>query len=365
MQQKEPVSVLVSPLDWGLGHATRCIPIIHELIDQGARVWIATGGTQLFLLKQAFPQLDFLEMPGYEIRYKQGFFLKWGLFSRIPSILRQIRRENEWLKECIRQHRIDLVISDNRYGLYHEDIYSVFMTHQLYIQTGSGQITNRILLKIHYRLIRKFSICWIPDQDGEFSIAGRLSHPPVPPPLPIHYIGILSRFSVFEKDRVKNSLVILLSGPEPQRTDFEKILLKQLAGSNLKVVLVRGLPGSAHSIPILRVGLEIYNHLPSERLNELLLESKWVIARSGYSTIMDLIRLKRNAILVPTPGQPEQEYLGYYMQEKKWMICISQKEFSLENSIKTFQNTKLVIPEMEKSGLKNAVTNLLQFHSGF
>jgi hypothetical protein len=370
MQQKVPASVLIAPLDWGLGHATRCIPIIKELLRQGARVTIAARGSQKNLLKKEFPLIEFLEIPGYEIRYKPGGFLKWDLIFRIPGFLKQIKRENKWLEKTLENRQIDAVISDSRYGLFHKDLFCVFITHQLYIQSGSPanmdgsrwrvhRLMNRVLMKWNYKFISKFSCCWVPDQAGSLSFAGILSHPPRLPGIPIKYIGILSRFQPYEGNVVKDSLLILLSGPEPARTRFEDILFRQLAASGMQTVVVRGLPAAVLPVPFIREGVSIYNHLSSDELNVLLIESEIIVARSGYSTIMDLIRLKKNALLVPTPGQTEQEYLGYYLQEKKWMYCVSQKKFNLGKAIERFQHGQRILPEPQEDLLKNVVEEFL------
>jgi hypothetical protein len=375
MQQKRPVSVLIAPLDWGLGHATRCIPIIHELIRQGARVKIAASSGQKNMLEKEFPQLEFLEIPGYKIRYKRGIFLKWGLIFRIPGLLRQIKRENKWLEEIMQHSAIDAVISDSRYGLFHKGLFCVFITHQLNIQSGWGPLNNgggwcrlagsvggkidRIILKWNYKYISKFSTCWVPDLEGNYSVAGILSHPPVMPPFPVKYIGILSRFERPEKRGSKNSLLILISGPEPQRSHFENILFSQLPGIKMETVVVRGLPGSGIPVPFIQEGIKIYNHLSTDQLNSLINESAFIIARSGYSTIMDLVQLKKNAILVPTPGQTEQEYLGFYLQEKKWMYCPSQKNFNLGKALKAFQQFEMVSPELPGSLLKEVIEDFI------
>ncbi len=371
--QNSPLSVLVAPLDWGLGHATRCIPIINELIQQGARVVVAANQGQNTLLKSEFPQIEFIETPGYNIRYKVGILLKWGLLFRLPSLLKQIKRENIWLDDIVRHHHIDAVISDNRYGLYHKTSTSVFITHQLQIQSGIGspkgmgrwslamaRWADRKLLQWNYARIGKFSSCWIPDQDGELSIAGLLSHPAKLPSIPVKYIGILSRFSISERDIQKNSLLILLSGPEPQRTEFENILFNQLANSTINTVVVRGLPGSDFPVPHIREGIQIWNHLPSNALNNLLNNSEYIIARSGYSTIMDLLAIKRNAILVPTPGQTEQEYLGHHLHEKKWMYSVAQKNFDLQAAINTFENAELILPDIPDTNLHDVIAAFLK-----
>jgi UDP:flavonoid glycosyltransferase YjiC (YdhE family) len=377
MNQKGPVSVLIAPLNWGLGHATRCIPIIKELIRQGSLVTIAASGPQKNLLKQEFPQLEFVEIPGYEISYRHGVLLKWALLFRIPALLNQIKKENKWLEEILQNRKMDTVISDNRYGLYHKKTYCVFMTHQLYIQSGwepnesvggwrlaVGRWVDEKIMKWNYRFIRKFSVCWVPDQPGNFSIAGKLSQPPIPPPVQLKYIGILSRFKRTEINGVKDILFILLSGPEPQRTRFENILFSQLSDFHMQTIVVRGLPGADLPIPFIRERVKIYNHLPAGELYELLKTSEYIIARSGYSTIMDLVQIKKNAILVPTPGQTEQEYLGYYMHKMKWMYMVPQKKFNLEKALLGFQKTKMKLPDVRDSELHDAVKGLLKKISG-
>jgi UDP:flavonoid glycosyltransferase YjiC (YdhE family) len=377
MMEKGPVSVLVAPLDWGLGHATRCIPIIKQLIQQGVRVIIAVGDGQKILLKQEFPSLEILEIPGRKIQYKRGIFLKWALFFNIPGFLKKIKQENEWLEGILQMRKIDAVISDNRYGLYNSQCFCVFITHQLYIRSGfasfskldSWQLTvdswiNRKIMYWHHKFISKFSACWVPDQEREFSVAGLLSHPPVLPSVPVKYIGILSRFYYLGNNIEKNLLLILLSGPEPQRTRFENILFGQLAGVDLRTVVVRGLPSADQPPPFVKEGIEIFNHLPSRELNELLNRSEFIIARSGYSTIMDLLTVKKNAILVPTPGQTEQEYLGHYLFNKKWMYSIPQKNFDLQKSIADFQKMEWVLPELPDSLLENTIFDFINQLSG-
>ncbi|HEX3080530.1 MAG TPA: glycosyl transferase family 28, partial [Puia sp.] len=316
--EKSPISVLIAPLDWGLGHATRCIPIINELVLQGVRVTVAANPAQNTLLKSEFPLIEFIKIPGYNIRYKRGILLRWNLLFRIPSILNQIKRENSWLDEILQRYPIDAVISDNRYGLFHKTCPCVFVTHQLQIQSGIGRsltawnnrdsqerisrksffiarwIDHKIL-QWNYSFIEKFSSCWIPDLDGDLSIAGLLSHPDKYPCIPVRFIGPLSRFYKSDKNIQTNELLILLSGPEPQRTDFENILFRQLKNSTINAIVVRGLPGSDLTVPDIREGVQIWNHLSTEVLNELLNNSEIIVARSGYSTVMDLLAVRKNA----------------------------------------------------------------------
>jgi UDP:flavonoid glycosyltransferase YjiC (YdhE family) len=359
MQHKEPVSVLISPLDWGLGHATRCIPIIRELLKQGAKVVIASSGPQKALLQAEFPDIEILDLPGYSIRYKKGIFLKWALIFRIPSILKQIEKEKLWLEGILRSRKLDAVISDNRYGLYHKDLYNVFLTHQPYIYTALGSFFDRIILKWHYDLIRKFSVCWIPDWPGYLSLAGKLSHPKIPMPIPHIYIGLLSRLKPLQKNVEKNTLLILLSGPEPQRTQFEKSILLQVEHLCLKCTVVRGLPGKTPSDSFPLNDIQIVDHLPAEELNFLLNSSDLILTRSGYSSIMDLVQLGKNAILVPTSGQTEQEYLGKHLHEMNWMFTVPQKNLNLKKAIQQFRSSHLTLPQLPEPVLGNVIEEFI------
>jgi len=234
--------LLVVPLDWGLGHATRCVPVIRDLMNNNCEVWLAGEGAQENLLREEFPSLPFLLLKGYRIKYaKNGFTAK--LLLQIPSILRSIKEENKWLKEQVSKYGFDAVISDNRYGLYHENIFSVFITHQLCIKSSLGKWTEKILQQWNYKLINKFTECWVPDEAGKNNLAGTLSHPFKFPTPPVKYIGPLSRFEKKKIDEIKKHLLIILSGPEPQRTILENKVIDQIVNYPATATIVRGLPG--------------------------------------------------------------------------------------------------------------------------
>jgi predicted glycosyltransferase len=327
------LKVLVAPLDWGLGHATRCIPIIKELTNQRCTVIIAAGGAQKEVLQEEFPDLSFVEMPGFCIKYgKNRALTLLKLIFTIPKILIGIKRENEWLRRFASLEGLDLVISDNRYGLYGAGVFSVFMTHQLAIRSTLGAGADRMLQRLNYRYIRRFSVCWVPDVAGAGNLAGELSHPPRMPDITVRYIGWLSRLEAVEAVEVYD-LLILLSGPEPQRTILEERLLAQISREMGRIVLVRGLPkgGAAVKAP---EGVVVFDHLPARELGEIIGRSKLVLARSGYSTVMDLVRMGKKAIYIPTPGQPEQEYLGRYLEERGLGVCMRQREFVLGEAIR-------------------------------
>lgn len=343
--------ILLAPLDWGLGHATRCIPIIRELLAKGCNVWLAGEGIQKELLKTEFPDLPFLDLPGYRIRYantKKG--LLWKMIRQGPKIRRAIQQEHRWLKKAVKQYSFDAVISDNRYGLYHSKIPCVFITHQLCIKTSMGRWTEKILQKRNYKYINRFSECWVPDTIGENSLAGELSHPDKKPSVPIKYIGLLSRFSYspLGDGGKKNHLLILLSGPEPQRSLLEEKIIHEISHYNSTAVVVRGLPGYASLIPSTNM-IHFYNHLPAKELNAEMLKAEYIISRSGYSTVMDIVALQKKSLLIPTPGQTEQEYLGEYLMKNGIAPCMKQENFSLTAALETAANYSYSISVMQNN----------------
>lgn len=348
--------VLVVPLDWGLGHATRCIPVIADFLLQGFEVFLAGENAVAVILKEEFPTLIFLPLRGYRISYGKSRRSLFGkILLQIPRAFLCIKNEKQWLKKMIGLYRIDIVLSDNRFGLYSKNAHCIFMTHQLFIKTGN-KFTEKIAQKINYRFINRFDECWVPDYaDGE-NVAGELSHPEKMPKVPVKYIGILSRFSKKPSGN-KIDIVALVSGPEPQRSILESILTEQLKTSRLKSVLMRGLPNKTEIQPV-SGGLKTINHLPAKQLNDLLLTAGVIICRSGYSTIMDLISLGSSAILIPTPGQTEQEYLGQYLAGKGYFILASQQDFTLSDHLYVSNKTPLKLFQKQEGALSNAIIAL-------
>ncbi|MBD0297609.1 MAG: glycosyl transferase family 28 [Flavisolibacter sp.] len=321
--------ILVAPLDWGLGHATRCIPVINALLAAGCEVVLAGEGKTEHLLRTEFPQLLFLPLNGYQVHYgKTRFSLILNLLQQVPRIIHTIKYEHYWLKEVVIKYGLNAVITDNRYGLYNRSIYSVFITHQLTIKTPFGKWVEAALQLLNYRYINRFNACWIPDEEKDGALAGALSHPKQKPAIPIHYIGVLSRFVRRWPPATPAHLLLLLSGPEPQRTLWEKQLMAELTQYQKPVLLVRGLPGSADSMAAPPY-VTALNHLPADSLQEAIEKASFVIARCGYSTVMDLMTLQKKSILIPTPGQSEQEYLAGYLMEKQIAFCVPQHKFRL------------------------------------
>ncbi len=340
--------VLVAPLDWGLGHATRCIPIIKALQELGKTVLLAGDGPSAQLLQTEFPSLTFLPLRGYHISYaKSAWGLPWQLLSQSPKIFQAMKDEQAWLDALIEEQQLDLVISDNRYGLYSKKIPCVLITHQLTIKMPFVWLERQVQ-RIHYSLINRFHSCWVPDVKGKQNLGGELSHPVRMPAIPVKWIGLLSRFAISNQSTssFNYKYCFLVSGPEPQRTLLEGIILKNIQDLEEPMVLVRGLPSSQNNalfspsnsvtthLPIrIPNQLTVFAHLPAADLEQLILSSEWVICRSGYSTLMDLTALGKKAILIPTPGQTEQEYLAQQLSKQGIFYSVAQSKFSLGATI--------------------------------
>jgi uncharacterized protein (TIGR00661 family) len=357
---KSKPKLLIAPLDWGLGHATRCIPIIQELLRQNCEVLLAGEGKTAFILREAFPHLPLLHLQGYDIKYGRN---KWELIGKmlfqVPNILAKIDDENEWLRDAIEEHNIDAVISDNRYGLYNEKLISVFITHQLFIQTSIASIADNLLQKLNYQFVDEYNECWVPDFPSIPNLGGDLSHPIVLPKVPVKYLGPLSRFTKENHYTEGDKVLIILSGPEPQRTIFENIVLQQLINFSTPVILIRGLPGETN-VPHLSGNITVYNHLPAKELELQIKNAAYIISRSGYSTIMDLISLGKKTILIPTPGQTEQEYLAEYLMKNRMAFCIKQDKFKLKNVLDLAASFDYLIPELPKVNyMQNAIAELI------
>lgn len=308
--------VLVAPLDWGLGHATRCIPVICALQEAGHEVWLAGEGAQEKLLRGVFPGLAFLPLRGYRVKYgRSAAGTTWRIARQLPALRRQIKAENHWLRQMQEQHHFDLVISDNRFGLHHPGIRCIFITHQLWIIHPWGKWASQMMQRWNYRHIKKFSECWVPDETAAPGLAGMLSHPKQMPAIPVKYIGPLSRLQPQNVEVKRGHLFISLSGPEPQRSMLEDEVLKQIAHYPGSACIVRGLPNEKNLVPSTST-ISIYNHLDTADYEKEMAIAETVISRSGYSTVMDIIAMRKKAVLIPTPGQTEQEYLAKHLEER-------------------------------------------------
>jgi len=327
--------ILIAPLDWGLGHATRCIPLVRYLLGKGHEVVMAGENPAAGILKAAFPGIVILPLQGYRISYskkRSGFMIR--IIWQIPKILRAIRRERRWLQELLRSEHFDLVISDNRYGLYSEQVRSVILTHQLQVISGMGKTADSILRKLHYRLLGRFAACWVVDYQGSDSLGGVLSHPGKLPGNAL-YIGWLSQFTgqATGAGETQGQILILISGPEPTRSLFESGLLKQASAlSQYHFTVAAGAP-AGRAPEGLPPHIRYHPYLGTSDLEDAIARSELVICRSGYSTLMDLAVLQKKALLVPTPGQTEQEYLGKWLHQNRVCLTVSQERLNLARDI--------------------------------
>ncbi|WP_298494193.1 glycosyltransferase [uncultured Algibacter sp.] len=326
--------ILVAPLNWGLGHATRCIPIINALIAESFVPIIASDGIALALLKKEFPNLTTIELPSYNVTYsKNGKLFKLKLLKDSPKLLKAIKAEKKVIASILEHNDFAGIISDNRLGVRHKKVPSVFITHQLNVLSGN---TTWLSTKLHQNIIKKFDICWVPDIDEKLNLSGKLGHV-TNFDLPVKYIGPLSRFTKLRIE-IKNDLMVLLSGPEPQRTLLETKLFSELKAYTGKVVFVKGVMEKEQSIQVLG-NITVYNFMTSKQLEKTINESALLLSRSGYTTVMDLAKLNKKAFFIPTPGQFEQEYLAKRFSEMNLVPSCTQKEFNL-NKLENLENYK-------------------------
>jgi UDP:flavonoid glycosyltransferase YjiC (YdhE family) len=346
--------ILIAPLDWGLGHATRCIPIIRMLLQMNHEVLIAGSGNSLELLKKEFPALPFAILPAYDPEYPTNGSMVWKMASQLPKFLRTIIKEHRAIDRYIADHKIDLVISDNRYGCWTSKAPSIFITHQSNIMMPErfGWLAPGVKV-INGLLMKKFDICWIPDFPDGDSLAGNLVsfgrkdfHPNV------RYVGMLSRFGAKQDISKEYDILAICSGPEPQRSEFERIVSAQLEKSGKEFLLVRGVIQEG------RTSRKV-NYMTSAELEETIAKSEIVISRSGYSTIMDLKVMGKKAILIPTPCQTEQEYLARILMERKICFCMSQEQFDLETALRESGNYSGFTTQLSTGMLSTAIHSAL------
>ena len=349
--------VLITPLDWGLGHATRCIPIIRELQSRGCLVSIGGSGDSLTLLRKEFSSLTFFELPGYNPVYPSTGSMVWKMASQLPKFRKVIREEHECVERIIEENKIDLIISDNRYGCWSEKIPSVFITHQTNILMPKrfGWLAG-IVRYLNNRMINRFTYCCIPDCPDGQRLAGELtSFGDHRVRTKVLYIGSLSRFKPTIQYEKKFDVLCIFSGPEPQRSMLEKIVSDQLPSSGLKYFIVRGIFSSSSF-----EDKHVVNFLATEKLQEAIEQSEVIIARSGFSTVMDLAALGKKAIFIPTPDQTEQQYLAATLMKKKVAFSMPQNKFNLATA---WQESKsysgFASPHDEKDLLEKMLDEIL------
>jgi len=335
--QPKSLHILISPLDWGLGHASRCIPVIYELIKAGHKVTIAGYGRSLILLRKEFPNLDSAELKGFSPSFSKTGKMVLHLFLLLPQFIGTIFHEHRNLKSLIQQKKFDIIISDNRYGLWNKQIKSILITHQVMVKTPAWlKFAEYPIYLVSRLMISRFDECWIPDYKESPGLSGDLPHK-YPLPRNAKFIGPLSRFkqseSYSEKESDDDKITAIISGPEPQRSIFEDLLIKQLLELKQPGIIVSGKPESVKKATP-KGNLTLIPHLPTQEMSELINTSSLVICRSGYSSIMDLHALGSKALFIPTPGQTEQIYLAQLHQKAGTAMWRKQETLNLNADIK-------------------------------
>lgn len=310
--------VFIAPLNWGLGHASRCVPLVRRYLAAGDEVVLGGDGDSLLLLRHHFPNLRVLPLAPLRLTYSSGNSQVGAMLRAIPRLIRFSIRDHRLLRRCLVQEHFDLVISDNRFGLFSGQTKCVYITHQLHILLPRPwQWLSPFISRLHAAVYRHFAEVWIPDTP-DHTLSGILSTP-VSSRTPVRYIGALSRFAGCADMHIRSpyadfDVVAVLSGLEPQRTMLENAILKRYDNVPQRVLIIRGKPDCPHTC-ITHANITLIPYLDDTNLAVALLTARHIIARSGYSTIMDFhaLGILPRAELIPTPGQPEQEYLAVFL----------------------------------------------------
>jgi len=364
---KSSLNILICPLEWGLGHAARMIPVARQLKAMGHNVIIGSGEEHLALFRSELPDLTYIDFTGFKPHYSRFFPQYITLFLKTPLLIYCTISEHFRLKKIIRRYAIDIIISDNRFGLWNKNITSVYVTHMPRIPMPKPfRFMEIIGILFHRAVIKRYTLCFIPDLPGDLNLTGRLSHGVILPEN-VRFVGILSRFTGDKGLKPANMQefrhsTVILSGPEPQRGILKQLLMNLLKDQEPPTVILEGRPDLKKD-PSRSGNIICYNHLCAVDMAELIKRSDFIISRSGYTTIMELISLKCSAMLIPTPGQTEQEYLAEYLSEKGWFSSISQGK--LKETFRLTGNSAKWSEEIEIQScilLKNALEELLEKH---
>jgi len=349
----KPFRILIAPLNWGLGHATRCLPIASAFaktnsVRRSVEIHWASDGQALALLKAELPVgTPIHELPSYGVRYPTRS-ASVNMVLGGPKMGAAILQEAKAVEALHNRYAYDFILSDNRFGCRVPGVASAILTHQVHLPIRNW-FSRKLGTLLNHRLLAKFDQIVVPDVPNKPRLAGAMSAPH--PKVQTNYIGSISRFQTSSNAIDKSSttaLAIVLSGPEPQRTKLEIQLLQSIANSpnNGTVLLVRGRPDKAPSLAIDLLKkiaqngtqLEVHDFMGTKDLEGVFAKAEIIISRPGYTTVMDLSVLGRAAIYVPTPGQPEQEWLGKSLERAGVGICVKQQQLVLAKAIQRFQN---------------------------
>jgi len=358
-------NILICPLEWGLGHAARMIPVAKKLQEMNNNIFIGSGEEHLALFRSEMEGLTYINFSGFRPGYSRHLPQYLIMLLKTPLLLYHIILEHHRLKRIIRENKIDIVISDNRFGLWNKNVTTVYVTHMPLIPLPKVlRLLEIVGVFLHRAVIKKYTICFIPDLPGEMNVSGRLSHG-LRLPGNVKFTGIISRFiasSELKKDDIpgfKHNTVIL-SGPEPQRGMLKRKLVSILRKKEPLTVILEGHPGQEKS-SLKSENIIFFNHLSAPEMTTMIKGSESVISRSGYTTIMDLIALNCSALLIPTPGQTEQEYLAEYLSGMGWFVTIAQKNLDNLVSLPAIEaNWSEELVEESKILLDSALKELME-----
>jgi uncharacterized protein (TIGR00661 family) len=328
--------VLVSPLSWGLGHATRDLPIIRYLLERGHGVTIAAEGRALALLKQEVPQCEFLELKDYPAPYTSSPHFIRQFLAMSPVMLKAIWKEGRAMRQVLRDRPFDLILSDNRFNVRSRDVPSFVISHQLRFKVPPELEKFEFVTELfNWEYLKPFDRVIVPDYaDAARSLSGRLSHEVkhLARNRKIYYAGA---FSSVERMDVPQDVDVFLSisGPEPQRTELERIILGQVERLPGRCIVVTLGKPEVKEVRRLNSRITVYGYLNRRQQQEMLNRARLVVCRSGYTTIMELAELGKKALFIPTPGQTEQEYLGRYHRAKGFFHSVSQYALDLPRDL--------------------------------
>ena len=319
------MNILVAPLNWGLGHATRCVPLIDKWLQEGHEVVLGGDGDSLIWLYRHFSGLRFVELAPLDLRYSRSKSQVGAILRALPKLIRFSWMDHILVNRLVEQEHFDLIVSDNRFGLWTKKVKSVYLTHQLTIALPRfWRWLEPLACGLHKWVYTHYNEVWVPDyEDERKALAGRLSHPKRLQKN-VQYIGPLSRFQRVEsrKSKVERPIsyhtVCVLSGLEPQRSIMEEELLRRYNDSKERVLIVRGKVTEPY-VMLQHRKISLVPWLKDEALAQALQEAEHIICRSGYSSVMDLhiLGVSDKTEWIPTPGQPEQEYLATLLSLKR------------------------------------------------
>ncbi len=382
-------NVIYAILNWGLGHSTRSIPLIKALLaekdlnsNEKYKVTIVSTGRSINLLKKEFPSLDFIDLPDYNVKYsKKGSNLIFYLALQVPSIIYNLFREKNQIEKIVKERNIDIIISDNRYGVFStrkRSVKNYFITHQLRFKLpqilSSFEIFSEYFNRFFFGYYDKVFVMdneEFPFFSADLSHKGRISRLKK-----IKYIGLFSDATfrsirdiekkynmrkgykvgldfdkllelknelhnfLFVKNQSSKSItninlnyLAIISGPEPQRTIFEEKIVHSIDILNGKKIVILGLTEKDNFLSYKSDSLLVFNHLPREIISDLINLTELVICRSGYSTVMELVSLNKKALMIPTPGQTEQEYLSNFYLKENLFYSVEQEKLELVRDV--------------------------------